>query len=352
MFRNVISGFSEFSTNDGNGPTTHSGYFSQTDNPNLEMEKMKNLNVGFETALLDKSLFIDVSYFRTNYTDQITKRSNYYPAFISTYIPYENYNQTSYSGIDASLKYKKKFGDFYIESGINLLYSTSEYIKLDEIHNNNYQYLVGKPTDSYWGLTNLGFFNTDAEAKAANQRFGSIRRGDIHYVDNDGNGFIDDNDKTTIGNWSPRVTGDLNLSVAFKGFCLFVTANMQLGYDWMMSSDYFWIDGNKKYSEMALNRWTDATAETATYPRLSAQTSQNNFRASDFWIVNGNSISLSRVQMNYSMPSKLFNNLFIKGISVYLRGSDLLLLAENARLRQTNSYVSSRNFSLGLKIRY
>ena len=356
-FREIYSGGSTFDSGDAGGYSFGSTFVSQIANPNLGMEKMKNLNAGFETALFDKSVFLDVSYFKTLYTDQIIQRVNYYSTLASTFIPYENYNETAYSGLDVSLKYQKKIHDLILSCGINILYSTSEYIKRDEIHNSQYQYLVGQPTDAYWGLKSLGLFTTDAEAQAANQRFGTIRRGDINYQDMDGNGYIDDNDKTVIGNYSPRVMGDVNLSLAYKGFSLFVSAGVRLGYTWMMSStespnNYFWVDGTKKYSEIVLNRWTDATATSATYPRLTAQTSQNNFRTSDFWLRNGNDLTLSRVQFNYTLPDRLFKNIFIKGLSVYVRGNNLLMFAEDAQLRQTSAYINTRNFAFGLKIAY
>ncbi|MFZ4724424.1 MAG: SusC/RagA family TonB-linked outer membrane protein [Paludibacter sp.] len=356
-FREIYTGSSSLQTGDVGGYSFGSTYVLQTPNPNLGMEKMKNLNVGIEGAFFNKSLFVDASYFITNYSDQIIQRLNYYPGILSTFIPYENFNETSYSGLDVSLKFQKNFGKLLFSAGLNMLYSVSEFIKRDEIHNNDYQYLVGKPTDTYWGLKNLGFFNTDAEALAANQRFGAIRRGDIKYADMDGNGAINDNDKTAIGNYSPRIMGDLNLSIGYKGFSLFVTASTRLGYNWMMSTtespnNYFWIDGTKKYSEIVQNRWTDATAATATYPRLTAQTSQNNFRTSDFWMNNGNDLTISRLQLNYELPKTVFKNLFIKGLSAYLRGSNLLMLAEKSQLRQTSSYISTRNFALGFKISY
>jgi hypothetical protein len=317
------------------------------------MEKMKNINVGFESALFNKSLSINANVFITNYADQVIQRTSNYPSFYSTAIPFENYNETKYSGIDISINYKKAWRDLIITAGLNLLYSTSEYIKVDEIHNNSYQYLVGQSTDTYWGLKSLGFFATDADATAAHQTFGTIRRGDIKYADLDGNGVIDSNDKTAIGNSSPKLNTDINFSVAYKGFSLFVCASARIGFNWMMSSDYFWVDSSNKYSEVVLNRWTDATAATATYPRLTSQTSANNYQNSDFWLRNGNDLTLSRAQLNYTLPAKLFKKQFISGISTYLRGSNLLYFSDDARLRQVNPMMtSSRNFALGFKITY
>ena len=356
-FKEIYNGGSNFGTGDAGGYSLQTTYVSQIANPNLGMEKMKNLNIGFEAALFSKSIFIDASYFVTHYTDQITQRFNYYPSLISSLIPYENYNETAYTGLDVSIKYQKKWNDFRFSTLLNVLYSNSEYLIRDEIHNNDYQYLVGQSSDTYWGLKSLGFFKTDEEALAANQRFGTVRRGDIHYADLNGDGFVDDNDKFAIGNASPRIIATLTLSIVYKGFSLFVDAATRLGYNWMMSSTespnkYYWVDGTTKYSEIVLNRWTDATVATATYPRLTAQTSQNNFRTSDFWMRNGNDLNLRRIQLNYTLPQQLFKNLFIKGVSTYIRGNNLLMLSDNAQLRQTNTYISMRSFAVGLKLTY
>ena len=119
-----------------------------------------------------------------------------------------------------------------------------------------------------------------------------------------------------------------------------------------MSGSYFWVDGTTKYSNVVLNRWTDATASTATYPRLTAQTSANNFRTSDFWLRNGDCLSISNVQLNYSFSNKLLKATFIKDASIYLKGDNLLFLAQDAELRQTSTNVQTRNFSIGLKMSF
>lgn len=351
-FREIYSGGSAFGTGDVGGYSSTSIFISQMANPDLGLEKMKNVTVGLNTVLLNKSLFIDANYYKTRYSDQVIQRSNYYPAFMARAIPYENYNSTDYTGFDFSAQYRKSIGGFNISAGLNLLYSISKYVKVDEVHNNSYQYLAGQPTDAFRGLVNQGFFATDVEAKASNQLFGTIRRGDLKYADMDNNGFIDDNDKVIVGNYTPRWVTALNVTVEYKKFSLFASANARLKYNWIMSStgspnNYFWVDGDKKYSEVVWGRWTDATAESATYPRLSAQSNKNNFRDSDFWIRNGNSLSIGRIQMNYTLPQNLIS--FVKNINVYLRGDNLFFFAEDADLRQVSTTVNTRNYTLGLK---
>ena len=356
-FREIYTGGDYLGTGDAGGYSSTSVYVAQTANRNLGMEKMKNINAGFEIALLDKSLFLDANFFKTRYSDQVIQRTNYYPSMVSTFIPYENYNETDYTGIDISLNYKKKFGDFSFASMLKVLYSKSEYVVKDEIYNNDYQYRKGKATDTFWGLKNLGFFGTDEAATAANQKFGTIRRGDLRYTDMDNNGYIDDNDAVAIGNYNPRWVSTMNLSLDWKGFSLFVSAGTRLGYNWVMSSaespnNYFWVDGSKKYSDVVWGRWTDETAATATYPRLSAQSNSNNFRNSDFWIRNGNLFTVDRLQLNYTLPETLLANTFVKEIRLYLRGDNLVYLSEDADLRRIKSYVDTRNFSFGMKVSF
>ena len=352
LYREIYGGTTSFGTGEASGYNFSSMVVSQIANPNLGMEQMKNINIGVEAALFNKSLYLDASLYKTRYAGQIIQRFNYYPTLMSSFIPYENYNETEYTGFDGTITYNKKLGDFSITAAFSLLYSESKYIKVDEVHDNAYQYLVGTSPDAIRGLKFTGFFATDAQAQAAHQQYGTIRRGDMSYLDKDGHGVVNDNDNSVIGNYNPKFTEKFNVSLKYKNFSLFVAANARLGYNWVMSGSYFWVDGTTKYSNVVLNRWTDATASTATYPRLTAQTSANNFRISDFWLRNGDSFSLSNVQLNYSFSKKMLNASFIKDASIYLKGDNLLFLAQDAELRQTNTYVPTRNFSLGLKMSF
>ncbi|MHB9142602.1 MAG: TonB-dependent receptor plug domain-containing protein, partial [Paludibacter sp.] len=117
LYNEVYGGGGWFTTGPGLGSYVFGTQnVARSANTNLQMEKMKNLNIGFESALFKKSLYFNANYFITNYADQIVQRFNYYPSFYSTAIPYENYNETQYSGLDISLNYVKKWKDFGISS--------------------------------------------------------------------------------------------------------------------------------------------------------------------------------------------------------------------------------------------
>src|SRR5690606_20476134 len=88
------------------------------------------------------------------------------------------------------------------------------------------------------------------------------------------------------------------------GLELFALATGQSGYERYFNSAYYWVYGDRKYSEEVLNRWTPATSATAAYPRLSSTSNANNFRNSTFWLYESNWFGLHTVQLTYSLPAK------------------------------------------------
>ena len=81
--------------------------------------------------------------------------------------------------------------------------------------------------------------------------------------------------------------------------------------------------GDRKYSENVRGRWTEATKETATYPRLTTLTGANNFRNSDFWLYKTDRFNLAKVQISYDLPKSVLENGILKEVSAYISGSNL-----------------------------
>ncbi len=119
----------------------------------------------------------------------------------------------------------------------------------------------------------------------------------------------------------------------------------------MTTSSYYWVDGNDKYSENVLNRWTESTKTTATFPRLTAKSNNNNFRISDFWLYETNYFRINRVQLTYEFPRSAFG---LKGLSLYLRGSNLLWVGKEVDKMQlrTGGQPSYRQYAAGLRISF
>ena len=119
----------------------------------------------------------------------------------------------------------------------------------------------------------------------------------------------------------------------------------------MKNTDYYWVSGADKYSEVVRGRWTEATKATATYPRLTTQAGNNNFRDSSFWMYKNNRFDLAKVQITYDFPSSLLKRTFIKGVSAYISGSNLLTISKERKLMELNttSAPQTRFYNIGVK---
>jgi len=114
------------------------------------------------------------------------------------------------------------------------------------------------------------------------------------------------------------------------------------------------VYGDVKYSEVVRDRWTEDTKETATYPRLTTQSGNNNFRNSDFWLYKKDYFDLAKVQITYDFPKKMLQNFLVHEISTYISGSNLLTFSKERKLLELNttSAPKTRFYNIGFKLMF
>jgi hypothetical protein len=333
LYENTLSQGPAYAWNDG-GRNNRETLISRSANPDLTFEKMKNLNLGVEGYFLNRSLYVEANAFTTRNSGQVVQRT-IYPGFVSNYVPYENFNETGYTGGELGLIWSKSLGEFSFDLGTNFLYATSSEVKRDEVWQNEYQEREGRPADAIFALEDLGLFADDSDIQNSPvQAFGVVRPGDIKYKDQNGDGVINQNDEVMIGNYQARFSYGLHATVRYRNFSLFAIGNGQTGADRFFGGPYFWVQGNDRYSEEVLGRWTPSTASTATYPRLSAGNSPNNFRNSTYWLYDNSYFSLSRVQLSYDLPGTLTSRWSVKNIGLYVRAMNLAMIGKNTDRQQ------------------
>lgn len=329
--------------------------FSGRGNPNLSYEKKKEINLGLDAAFFNNTILLNANYFMNCSTDLITERTRTLPVYLGGVNTLENYGERKISGFEAGLSWNKHIGDFYIATGLTATLLRSKVIRTDEIWLNDYQYRTGKPTWALFGLEAQGLFKDEQEiADHATQTFGTVKPGDIKYKDQNNDGVVDAQDEIYIGNGLANTIAGLSVMLQYRNFSLFVLANSSSGPDRFYTNNYYRIYGNLKYSDVVLDRWTPATAQTATYPRLSTAYSSNNYQTSSFWLKDVSSISLSRVQLTYFLPGSLAGKLHTKNTSVYIRASDLARFAKNRKMLDLNvgSEPQYRLFAAGVKMMF
>jgi len=334
------------------------------ENYNLGYEKRKELSLGLEASLFDRAIQVNGSYFYSKLAGIPIQNANLFPNYLSvtspsttSFIPYVNYNCDQRSGFDLGINYRKRIHEVELSVGlVATYYETSAAIR-SESNTYAYQNLQGKPLDAIMGLKSLGFFKDAADVAASpKQSWGTVQPGDIKYEDVNHDGIVDDKDKVYLGrsgqNGDPLTLG-LNATVKWNNFSFFVLVNRSSGSIGMKSTSDYWASAgtSAKYSEAMLGRWTEATAETATYPRLTTTTGDNNYRNSTFWLYKKDQINLARVQLSYDIPKKILAKTFISDLGLFLIGNDLLRIAKERKYLETNvgSSPQTRLYTIGVK---
>lgn len=333
-------------------------------NEDLTFVKRKEVALNLRTSLWNKLVTADVNFFVNSTEGLLVQSSTLYPTYFtcyypeSSFVPYINYNNNRRTGIDFSVNFNKKVGEAEFSLGLNGTYYDTEATRVDETHADAYQYHAGKPIDGVWGLECEGFFATDEEAAAANQSFGgTLKAGDLKYKDQNNDGVIDDKDQIYLGKggWygSPLTLG-LNFTAKWKGFTFFALATGGFGAIGMKSNSYWWVYGDGKYSEVVRNRWSPETASTATYPRLTTLTGDNNFQNSTFWMYKTDRIDIAKLQLTYDLPKNLLNKTFISDASVYISGSNLFTISKEREYLEMNvgTAPQTRFYNLGVKLTF
>ena len=328
---------------------------------NIDWQKRLEYNIGLEGLFLNKSIYLDASYFFSKGYDLITELKNTTPELLG-YVITGNNNAFIDKGFDYSIRYKKAITkDLSIDLGHNGIFSSSIVDKMDEpFYDSNAQTRIrtGNNSGAIFGLTANGLygvsdFNTDGTLVSSlpSVTFGNVQPGDIKYVDVNNDGKIDDNDQSIIGSSRPDMQLSFDLNVSYKNFDFYVLGVSQIGQDKYRNSEYFWTYGDLKYSETALQAYGPNNQDVnASMPRLSSTKNNNNHRNSSFWLYDNNYFTIPTMQLSYNIKGKeksLFNT-----IKVFVKGNNLITLNKNQDIDNLRFGVGSspitRAVSIGL----
>ena len=330
----------------------------QGSNYNLGFIKRKEFRAGLTGSLWEGALKFDANFFTTSTNGLLTTASTIYPSYFQTYWPVStflantNYNNQRRTGVDLTLNVHQKFGEFDTNFGVSAMYYTSKNTKWDE--NVEYDWLKaeGQSIEAMRGYECLGFFKDEADVANSATINSNTKPGDLKYKDQNGDGIIDSKDQVVIGKWTAPFQLGANFTGKYKNFTLFVMGSGSFGGHGLKNNQYMWVYGDGKYSEPVLGRWTPQTASSATYPRLTTEGGELNFVASDFWKYSTSAFRINKVQLTYDFPQSLFTGSFVRGISVYVSGSNLLTIAKERKYMEMNvgSAPQTRSYNLGFKV--
>ncbi len=359
------------------GSSTNHTYSTMSVNPALDFVHRKEFSVSLRGSFFNKLISTDITFFNTDMDGFIIQNPTMFPSHLqsglsgSTFKPAINNNIQNRKGLDFSITAQKQLGKVHATLGVVGTYLKTKNKKYDELVDENapYQNTEGRALDVIWGYKCLGFYTADdfdynettgkytlkaGLPKSSLNGNANLQPGDLKYEDVNGDGKITNKDRVELGKWgtygAPLTLG-VNLTLKYKNWTLFMLGNGQFGAKGMKNSSYYFMSGDDKYSVNVRNRWTTETANTATHPRLTTLPTANN-EASSYWLYSTDRFNLRKLQLTYDFPKEMFEGKWVKELSVYINGNDLLTISKERKLMETNvGYApQTRFYNLGIKV--
>lgn len=314
---------------------------SRSFNPDIKWEKNEQLDLGFDGSILKNKVSFSLDIYQRRSKDLILYVA---PPFISgTFeaVPY-NTGTLQNRGIDVTLNSKifsrKTFtwnANAVISKYQNKVISLGLSAPLDggfaRIQGGSLRTVQGSPANFFFGFVTDGIFQSyDEIAKhavqtAGNDRTTSTAPGDIRFKDLNGDGVINNQDRTNIGNANPTFTFGLTNTMTYKNFELTIFLQGSQGNKVLNFSRWYTEGGvsNGNYSNDVLGRWT-VPGSSNKMPRVTLNDPNGNNRVSDRFVEDASYIRFKNVRLAYTLPSKWTNYLKIKRTQLYISSQNLL----------------------------
>ncbi|MDA7501872.1 SusC/RagA family TonB-linked outer membrane protein, partial [Chitinophagales bacterium] len=309
-------------------------------NPNIKWEESVQMDLGLEIRLWEDKLSAEFDYYKKTTTDLLMNQV--IPGYIgATNQPISNLGEIQNTGLEAAINYNTRIGDLKIQTNIN--YTTFENTVVNVAGDSGFipgwswpvrntpitRMSEGFPVGHFVGYQADGIFQNEGEIFSHLSADGEVLQpnaspGDIRFLDVTGDGIINTDDITSIGDpWSDHIIG-ASLSAQFKGFDFSAILSAQLGHDIYRTYERSDITYSN-YQSIWLDRWTPDNTD-AEFPRLVSNDPNNNQRPSSFYVEDGSFVRLRNLQVGYTFPSAWTDKAQIKKLRLYVSVNNLFTI--------------------------
>ena len=329
----------------GDGNTLSPGaYRIRTTNPDLKWEKTYQTNVGVDASLLNNRLTVSLDYFFKETKDMLVEKPYIATIGEGGYCWYNGGEMTN-KGFEGQINWRSKAGkDFNYEVGFNFTVQKNEVTALlDDI---KYTYgggygnlsLVGQSLGSWMGFKTDDVFHSQEEVdkyKSDYQvEFGQPGVGRIKYVDANGDGKINYNDRTWLGCDLPKVQLGINLGANWRGFDLSMFFSSIIR-DAFNNSKYYtdlfqcW-NGNHGIRLLTAAKAYENFLTTGYYdcdtPAPTTDNGNNEHEVSEFHLEDGSFLRLKTLSLGYTLPANVMSKLHLSNARVYFQAQNVFTI--------------------------
>ena len=339
----------------GSAPTVTLAELSNT-NPDLKWEESEQLDFGIDFGFFNNALTFTADYYKKTTNGMLMEMN--IPSYVGESKPIGNVGKMENSGLELEAAYRFRVSDWNFRIGGNLTYLKNKLIEygnesgwanLDSFQGTGTisRAQNGKPFPYFYGYKTAGVFQNMDEVNAYTNSKGELIQpnavpGDVRFVDVDGSGSIDADDRTDIGKGMPDWTYGLNLNVSWKNFDLSMMWQGTMGNDIYDATRRTDISATNLPSWM-LNRWTgEGTSNRIPRFMLGDNT---NWQSSDLYVYDGSYLRLKNIQIGYTLPAALTQKVFVSSLRFYVAAENLFTFT---KYHGFDPEISSGGTSLGV----
>jgi TonB-linked SusC/RagA family outer membrane protein len=319
----------------GNSPILGAS-ITRLGNPNIRWEETEQIDVGLDLNMFNNQLEVVADYFKRDSKDILYANFPIPNTLGVTSLVAENAASMTNEGIELGINYRAMFNKVSYSFGTNLtkFLTRSEVTGLgdggEETITGTSIIRIGEPFRAYYGYQAVGIFQDLSEIANAPIHFnGNSGPGDLRYADLSGpdgvpDGFIDNFDRTVIGNPNPNWLINFNASVEFAGFDVNVLFQGVSGVDRLLmgNGNLPMPDNRSNALEYWLDRWTPENPSNSL-PRVGGQ---NNELVSSFYIQDASYLRLKNLEIGYTLSKDLTRKLNVDHLRVFFGAQNIFTL--------------------------
>ena len=341
--------------------------YTQLASENVTWEIATKHDIGVDLSLFNDKFTATVDYFHEQ-RDGIYMERKYLPGIVGIVRsnPKANVGSVRSQGFDGHFAYKQKINRVNLTVRGNFTYSKNEILEKDE-ENTVYPYQTeaGYRVNQAKGLIALGLFKDYDDIRNSPQQtaWGKVQPGDIKYVDVSGDGVVNSNDMTYLGNGNiPEIIYGINGALNWKNldfsFLFQGAARVQVYLQGGVIQPYFnqgnlpqfWV--NESWTEQNIN---------AKYPRLTNSIHNNpttDISGVQTYLYDASYLRLKNIEIGYTFPSKWLKSAAINGLRVYVNAQNLFTISDVPQIDPENTqqqgwtYPQMKAFNVGLTLQF
>lgn len=353
--------------------------------PTLSWEYEFKSNYGVDFSLLGNKINVIFDYFNNRRENILLQRATVSGVTGFRQMPFQNFGVVTNKGYDGSINFNHTIGHHKLGARFNYTFARNKIIEKDEVpqkewymnetgNRMNMPYIFVAErlfTDDDFNITKDPSGNDVYVLKPeipSQQYFNpDLKPGDIKYRDLNGDGVIDQFDKTRyVGSpLTPEITYGFGVSYGYKGFSVNVFFSGVSNTSAVLGSSnpqgffpFMWNVDEGSVRTMVGNRWTsDNPSQDVVFPRVRPRNFANNNSGSTWWLRDASFLRLKNVEIGYTLPKVILDKMYMSAARVYIMGFNLFTWdklkywdpeqgANNAGM----TYPLSRTITIGLEV--